>query len=123
MPDLAGAFAILHKAVKAAPAPADKFRARLAIAKTSLQVGQMSIAKAQLEGLERMAAYHHLAEWQPDLCAELYSALFQVLRAQNAAFGMECPPDLKAKETAAFDRLCELDSSAALKLMIEAPPM
>src|SRR5262249_52947064 len=123
MPDLPGAFAILHKAAKAAQAPADRFRARLAIAKMSLQVGQMGIAKAQLEGLERTAAYHHLSEWQPDLCADLYSALFQVHRAQNAAFGMEVPAEARAKETSAFEKLCELDSSAALKLLMEQPPM
>jgi type VI secretion system protein VasJ len=123
MPDLPAAFAILHKAAKAAPAPADKFRARLAIAKISIQVGQINIAKAQLEGLERTATYHHLAEWQPDLCAELYAALYSVLRTQNAAFGMEAPPEFRAKENAAFEKLCELDSSAALKLMMEAPPM
>lgn len=123
MPDIPAAFAILHKAARSAQAPSDRFRARLSIAKISLQVGQMNIARAQLEALERTASYHHLAEWQPDLCAELYAALYQVLRASNAAFGMEIPPDLRAKENAAFEKLCELDSSAALKLMMEAPPM
>ena len=122
-PDLPGAFAILHKAAKSASAPADKFKARLALAKIALQVNQIGIAKAQLEGLERTAAYHHLAEWQPDVCAELYGALFQVHRAQNAAFGMDVPPEARAKESGAFEKLCELDASAALKLMMEAPPM
>jgi hypothetical protein len=36
---------------------------------------------------------------------------------------MEAPPEFRAKENAAFEKLCELDSSAALKLMMEAPPM
>ena len=121
-PDLPGAFAILHKAAKTAPAPADKFRARLALAKIALQVNQVNIAKAQLEGLERMAAYHHLAEWQPDLCADLYGALYLVHRATNAAYGMEAPPEARAKEMGAFEKLCELDASAALKLTMEAVP-
>jgi hypothetical protein len=31
---------------------------------------------------------------------------------------MDVPPELRARETLAFERLCQLDAGAALKLMM-----
>ena len=110
----------------AAPnSPAARVIRRLLPSLISTESSRMfrSIADRVIEGLERTASYHHLSEWQPDICAELYAALYQVHRTQNAAYGMDVPLELRAKETAAFERLCELDSSAALKLLMEIPPM
>ncbi|NUP96451.1 MAG: hypothetical protein HUU28_09830 [Planctomycetaceae bacterium] len=73
-----------------------------------------AIARAQLEELERIAEQHQLAGWQPDLCAELYGALYSCHRALNQ--GYEVAPEARLKEQSAFERLCQLDAAAALRI-------
>jgi type VI secretion system protein VasJ len=97
-----------------ATTPVDKFRARLAIAQICLQIGQLPIARAQLDGLERMAKLHRLDEWDPELCAELYGALYSTIRGLNA--GYEVTEEARKRENEVFERLCELDAAAAFRL-------
>ena len=92
----------------------DKFRAKLAVAQICLQIGQLAIARAQLDGLERMARQHKLDEWDPELCAELYGALYTALRGLNA--GYEVSEEARKRENEAFERLCELDAALAFRL-------
>ncbi len=108
--------AMIHKALGNVTKPVDRFRGRLELAKLCLQGGQMSIARAQLEGLDKLAEHHRLSEWEPVLCIDLYAAVFTAHRAMNQA--EEPTPEARAKETAAFERLCQLDAAAALKLML-----
>jgi type VI secretion system protein VasJ len=108
------AIALLGKAAASAPSPADRFRGRLAQAKLCLQAEQFAVARAQLEGLDRIAAAHRLTDWEPELCAEMYSALYAANRGINR--GQEVLPEARAREEEAFAKLCELDAAAALKL-------
>jgi type VI secretion system protein VasJ len=94
--------------------PVDKFRSKLAIAKICLEIGQLAIARAQLESLERMAKQHRLDEWDPELCGELYGALYQTVRGLNQ--GYEVTDEQRKRETEVFERLCELDAAAAFRI-------
>ena len=113
--DLPGAVQVVAKAVASAPTPVEKFKGRLALAKLCLQAEQYGIARAQLEGLERLVEQHRLVEWEPDLCADLYGSLYAAHRGANQ---MGAEPDVQARENAAFERLCQLDAGAALKLTL-----
>ena len=115
---LAEAIELVTKAVASAPSPADRFRGRLALAKLCLSAEQFAIARAQLEGLDRLVELHHLDEWEPSLCADLYAALYAAHRGFNR--GEEVSAEARAKESAAFQRLCQLDAGAALRLATEA---
>ena len=112
---LPDAVKLLMKAAAAATSPADRFRGKLAIAQICIQGEQMLIARSALEGLDRLVEQHRLWEWEPDLCGEFYSALYAAHRGMNAAMGMELTPEARARETAVFERLCQLDAAAALK--------
>lgn len=116
--DLVGAIASLTKAIASASAPAERFKGKLGLARICLDAQHFMIARAQLEGLDRVADHHKLAEWDPGLCAELYGALFAAHRAANQ--GIDAGPDAYARQNAAFERLCQLDASAAIRLMSEA---
>jgi type VI secretion system protein VasJ len=108
------AIALLGKAAAGAPSPAERFRGRLAQAKLCLQAEQFAVARAQLEGLDKIAGAHRLTEWEPELCAEMYSALYEANRGMNR--GQEVLPEARAREEDAFAKLCQLDPAAALKL-------
>lgn len=94
--------------------PVDKFRSKLAIAKICLELGQLAIARAQLDGLERMAKQHRLEEWDPELCGELYGALYQAVRGLNQ--GYEVTEEQRKREAEVFERLCDLDAAAAFRI-------
>lgn len=94
--------------------PVDKFRSKLGIAKICLEIGQLAIARAQLDGLERMAKQHRLDEWDPELCGELYGALYQAIRGLNQ--GYEVTDEQRKREAEVFERLCELDAAAAFRI-------
>ena len=94
--------------------PVDKFRSKLAIAKICLELGQLAIARAQLDGLERMAKQHRLEEWDPELCGELYAGLYQAIRGLNQ--GYEVTDEQRKREAEVFERLCELDAAAAFRI-------
>lgn len=112
---LPDAVQLVMKAAATAQSPAERLRGKLAIAQVCLAGEQFLVARSALEGLDKLVEQHRLWEWEPDLCAQFYAALYQAHRAMNAAYGMEVPPDLRAKETAAFERLCQLDAGAALR--------
>jgi type VI secretion system protein VasJ len=121
--DLPGALTVLFKATAQAPSPADRFKCRLAAAKLCLQAEQYAIARAQLDGLEKQVDQYGLIEWDPGLCAELYLALYTAHRGTNIALvqaGEMIPDDVRARERIAFERLCQLDAGAAVKLMTGA---
>ena len=115
---LPDAVQLLVKIAATALTPVDRFRARLGVAQVCIQGEQWLIARSALDGLDKLVEQHRLAEWAPDLCAEVYAALYQAHRGANAPMGMDAPPELRARETLAFERLCQLDAGAALKLMM-----
>ena len=110
------AVSVVAKAVASAPTPLDKFKGKLALAKLCLEAQQFGIARAQLEGLERLVELHRLIEWEPALCADLYGSLFLAHRGANENVGVS--PEVQARENAAFERLCQLDPASALKLTL-----
>jgi type VI secretion system protein VasJ len=114
---LSEAIDVVAKASAAAPSGADRFRGRLAVAKLCLQSGQFAVARAQLEGLVGLVEQHRLSDWEPELCADLYGALYASHRGLNK--GDEVLPEARAREAAAFERLCQFDPGAALKLSAE----
>lgn len=115
---LPAAVQLLMKVAAAETTAAGRFRGQLAVARLCLQAEQILIARSALDGLDRLVEAHRLWEWEPDLCVEFYSSLYTVHRALNAATaanGLEIPLEARTRETAIFDRLCQLDASAALK--------
>jgi type VI secretion system protein VasJ len=118
--NLPGALDVLTKATSQAPSPSDRFKCKLAAAKLCLQAEQYAIARAQLDGLEKLVDKYDLIEWDPGLCAELYLALYTAHRGTNIQLvqsGEAIPDDVRARERIAFERLCQLDAGAAVKLM------
>lgn len=111
---------LLGRAVATAPTPAERFRGKLALAQLCLRAGKLDIARAQLEGLHKQIEAHHLTAWEPGLCGEVYAALYAAHQGLNAAGA--ATPEAWAAQQAAFERLCQLDPAAALKLVAEAPP-
>jgi type VI secretion system protein VasJ len=108
------ALTVLRKAAAVAATPVDRFRGKLAAGKLCLQAQQFAVARAQLDGLDRMVEEHKLEQWDPDLCADLYAALYAAHRGANQ--GYEVTPEMRARELAAFDKLCQLDPGEAIKL-------
>jgi len=108
------AIAVVSKAAASAPTPADRFRGKLALAQLCLQSGQFAVAKAQLVGLTEEIDRHALASWQPQLCAEVFAALFAAYKGINT--GDEVPAEERVRQQAAFEQLCRLDPAQALKL-------
>jgi type VI secretion system protein VasJ len=111
---------VVAKAARAATSMADRFRGRLELAKICLRANQFALAKAQLDGLDRLVDKHRLAEWEPELCADLFAALYEAHRAVNAQSMEGVTPEARAKEVSAFERLCEIDPAAALRLTFVA---
>ncbi|APR81423.1 Hypothetical protein A7982_06772 [Minicystis rosea] len=113
---LPDAIQLVMKAAAAAQTPADRFRGKLAVAQLCNQGEQFMVARAALEGLDRHVEQHRLWEWEPEMCVQFYAALYQAHRGINSAYGAEPPTqEARAKEMVAFERLCQLDPSAALK--------
>ncbi|NUO54953.1 MAG: type VI secretion system protein TssA [Polyangiaceae bacterium] len=115
--NLPQAMSVLNKA-GAQASPAQRFVARLEIAKLALQNQLLDMARAQLEALERTAEEHRLAAWDPVLCAELYANLYKARRAASQVTMDD--PDLGKRTAQSFERLCELDAARAFQVMNEA---
>jgi type VI secretion system protein VasJ len=112
------AIAVLSRVASQAVAPAHRFKARLELGKICLRMQLLDIARAQLEGLERLAEEHRLAAWDPELCAEMYANLYRVRKAVSAQNYED--QELVKKASQSFARLCELDAAQAFKVMQEA---
>ena len=91
-----------------------RFRARLAVAQMALDAGRRELARPMLEALLIEVDQHHLETWEPGLCVPLYSTLLGCLRHGRGNDEVP-PPDVLARETYVFDKLCRLDPAAALK--------
>jgi len=112
------AVALLSRVANQVSSPAQKFRARLEIAKLCLQAQLLDVASAQLETLEKLADRHRLAAWDPALCADMYANLYRARKTQASA-GID-DPELGKKLSHCFQRLCELDAAKALKATQES---
>ena len=113
---LVDGLALLTKAAGVQYLPVDRFRLRLARAELCLQAEQFVVARAQLVALDELVQRHHLVDWDAGLAASFYAALFRAHRGANILAGGDAPPEARAREIAAFEKLCELDPSAAIQL-------
>lgn len=87
-----------------------RFKSRLAIAQMAVLGGQPKVALAILGALALEGEQHHLEEWEPELCAQVYSTQVAGLRALN-------PKErLAEEEKALFAKLSRLDPASALRL-------
>jgi len=127
--DLGKALDVIRKAASAAPTPAERFRGKLAGAQLCLGASQWAVARSQFDGLTKEIELHHLASWDPTLCADVYAGLYQSIHALNEARKPKnpqaaaarggapaVPPEEAAAERAAFEMLCRLDPGEAVKL-------
>lgn len=106
------AVGLLSRVANQVSSPAQKFKARLEIAKACLKAQIFDLARVQLESLERVAEEHRLAAWDPELCAEMYANLYRARRAQ-AAIALD-DPEVPKKMAHALAMLTELDAAQAL---------
>jgi type VI secretion system protein VasJ len=112
------AVALLQRTASSAASPMVRFRAKLEGAKILLVAGFADLARAQLEGLDRLVERHRLDEWDPDLAVQLYATLY---RAQRLAGHADSEvPEVRARVLATWERLCQLDGAAALRAVMEA---
>ncbi len=129
--ELGKALEVVAAAAAGAPTPSERFRGKLALAQLCLSGGQHEIAKSALAGLTGEIDKHDLTTWDPGLCSDFYACLYAATKGVNdnkrpkgqlppPVPGQPPPPgpsdeDLAA-EAFAFERLCQLDPAAALKL-------
>jgi type VI secretion system protein VasJ len=109
-----GAMGLLTRAIAQASSPSQRFKGRLELAKICLDNGLAEIASAQLESLEKVADWHRLMDWEPQICTDLYSNLYRVRRDLSR---MSDDPELRAKLSGSFERLCQLDAAEALRIL------
>jgi type VI secretion system protein VasJ len=129
--DLGKALSVVREAAAAAPTPAVRFEGKLALAQLCMGASQWAIARSQLEGLTYEISSHNLTVWDPKLCASVYGALYQAIKAMNderRPKGAQAaaprapgappavPPEEELAERQAFEMLCRLDPTEALKL-------
>jgi hypothetical protein len=102
--------AMIHKALGNVTVAADRFRGRLEFSPSSALAGrQMSIARAQLEGLSTSSPEHHSpSEWGAGPSAPICAA---AVRSTGAPRHELRPEELTPKRAlrgngAAFERLC-----------------
>ncbi len=108
---VAEALALLQGRVHTSGSAAGKFRARLVLGQVCLGAGQVGLARAVYEALEKDVSAHGLEAWEPSLAAASAEGLLNCHRAL-AKGGKPLPTD----SGLLYDRLCRLDPTAALRL-------
>lgn len=87
-----------------------RFKSRLEIAEMAVLGGQPKVGLAILGSLALEADLHRLEEWEPGLCAALYSTQVAGLRA------LDPKERISEEEKALFAKLSRLDPASALRL-------
>jgi len=111
------AISLINEATQSAPSPMARFLGRLAAAQLCVQACQFDVARVHLEGLVELIDRHDLTTWEPELCAEVYAAIYT---AYAGVAGRKPTAEQAAKQREAFEQLCRLDMAAALKLNRDA---
>ena len=91
-----------------------RFRSKLTVAQLALDGGKPEIARPMLESLIPEVDQHHLETWEPQLCIPLYTNLLACLRRARGGAKTPPAPEVLARETYLFDKLCRLDPASAL---------
>lgn len=87
-----------------------RFKSRLEIAEMAVLGGQPKVGLALLGALAQEADLHRLDEWEPALCAQMYSTQVAGLRA------LDPKERVAEEEKALFAKLSRLDPASALRL-------
>ena len=96
-----------------APDARMRFRAQLAVGRLAIDGSRPDLARPMLERLLEDIQRHSLEEWEPALCAGVYAALLESIRAvMRSGSG---PADLPGKEQHVFEKLARLDPASAIK--------
>jgi len=111
------AIAAIEKVAKSTASAVVRFRAKLEAAEISLLAGYADLARAQLDGLDRIAKAHGLEEWDPELAVRMYALLYRC-QAQLGYFQSESL-EQRARVAATWERLSQLDGAAALRTLLE----
>jgi type VI secretion system protein VasJ len=107
------AIALLQKRVDSASNHRKRFKARLALAKLCAASGQVPVARALYEALDREAVERGLDVWEPVLAAECLEGLLGVSKPQPKS-----GEGLVSEFNARYHRLCLIDPSAALRVSL-----
>ena len=105
------ALRMLQGRVDTSGSAAERFRVRLVLGQVCLSAGQVGLARAVYETLEKDVSVHGLEAWEPSLAAASAEGLLNCHRAL-AKGGKPLPTD----SGLLYDRLCRLDPTAALRL-------
>lgn len=85
-----------------------RFRARLGTARLAVQGGKPEIARPMLEALVQEIEAHALEDWEPTLCASVYSTMLACVSRNTGEAEA-------AKFAWLFDKLSRIDPAAAIK--------
>ncbi len=112
---LVGAIEILQEGIAQTGDKRGQFLWRLELARICLGVGKMQLAIPQLENLCNQIEEHHLEQWEPQLCREVYSTLY-LAQQRLAKVARNQLPELTEKMRKLHAQLCRLDPAAALEI-------
>lgn len=112
---LAQAIDLLQKGIAQTGEKRAQFLWRLELARLCMEAGKMQLAIPQLEFLGSQIDEHHLEEWEPQLCREVFSTLY-LAQKRLAMVTRPAKPELAEKMQQLHARLCRLDAAAALAI-------
>lgn len=95
-----------------------RFRAQLALAELCIDLNRPLVALSILEGLETAVDQHAVAEWEPELAAGVFRALYDSLQRAKP----KPTPDDQKRIDAVFGRLCRLDPATAFSVDPSSKP-
>ncbi|HZA51867.1 MAG TPA: type VI secretion system domain-containing protein, partial [Myxococcaceae bacterium] len=105
------AIALLHARSLSAPGGRARFMARLSLAQLSAGSGQLPLARAIYEELDREIVSHGVDSWEPQLAARCLEGLLTATRPPPKA-----PEAIAGAWSIRYARLCLLDPSASLRI-------
>jgi type VI secretion system protein VasJ len=112
---LANAIALLQEGIAQTGNKRGQFLWRLELARICLGAGKMQLAIPQLEHLSNQIEEHHLEQWEPHLCREVYSTLY-LAQQRLAKVARNQLPELTEKMRKLHAQLSRLDPAAALEI-------
>ncbi len=109
------AIALLQEAIGRTGERRGQFLWRLELARLCLEAGKMELAVPQLEYLVDQIDAHHLEEWEPQLCRDVFGTLY-IAQQRVAKINRARAPELGKVLQDLHARLCRLDVAAALEI-------
>ena len=113
-------FEIFREGIRENGAGRERFRWRLAAARHAARNGRTDLALDLLEGLDREARERSLELWEPELCAEVLLAAFEVGNKGRGRRG-KIAPEVLDRFPEIHKRLASIDLMAALRMGGDRP--